>query len=57
MMRGRSFDCGNKLGLLQANVALGLQDDTIAPDMVRFLGGLLEDYSQGRTEISYLGAA
>ncbi len=42
MMRGRSFDCGNKLGFLQANMALGLQDDAIAPDMVNFLHNLLQ---------------
>ena len=37
MMRGRSFDCGNKLGYLQANLVMGLQDDSIAADMMEFI--------------------
>jgi UTP--glucose-1-phosphate uridylyltransferase len=43
MMRGRTFDCGNKAGYLQANVCFGLQDETIAPEMRRFLAALLQD--------------
>ena len=34
MMRGKSFDCGNKLGFLQANLNLGLQDDSIASELL-----------------------
>ena len=37
MMRGRSFDCGNKLGYLQANLVMGLQDDSIKADMMEFI--------------------
>lgn len=43
MMRGRTFDCGNKTGYLQANVCFGLQDETIAPELTRFLVDLLHD--------------
>jgi UTP--glucose-1-phosphate uridylyltransferase len=52
MMRGRSFDCGNKLGYLQANVALGLQDRTIAEDMTSFIRALLDERNDPRTDAS-----
>jgi len=57
MMRGRSFDCGNKLGFLQANLALGLQDKTIAAELAGFLGKLLAEISNKPTEITLRGAA
>jgi len=47
MMRGRSFDCGNKLGFLQANLNLGLQDDSIASELLNILQQTLTDYSNG----------
>lgn len=37
MMRGRSFDCGNKSGFLQANIALGLEDRDIADELAQFI--------------------
>ena len=57
MMRGRSFDCGNKLGYLQANIALGLQDDSIAADMVNFLNEVLAEHSNERKKALLQGAA
>jgi len=56
-MRGRSFDCGNKLGYLQANVALALQDTAIAEDMVGFLNTILEDYTIEHTQVPVQGVA
>ena len=47
MMRGRSFDCGNKLGFLQANLNLGLQDDSIASELLNILQQTLADHSNG----------
>jgi len=47
MMRGKSFDCGNKLGFLQANLNLGLQDDSIASELLNILQQTLADYSNG----------
>ena len=44
MMRGRSFDCGNKLGFLQANLMLGLQDESIAAELVNIMEQTLADY-------------
>ena len=46
MMRGRSFDCGNKLGFLQANLVMALQDNSIAPELVNFLEQTLADQLQ-----------
>lgn len=57
MMRGRSFDCGNKLGYLQANIALGLQDDSISAQMAAFISNLLENYSKGLTGAPLQGVA
>jgi len=57
MMRGRSFDCGNKLGYLQANIALGLQDDSIATDMVDFMNDALAGYSNELGKARLQGAA
>lgn len=45
MMHGYSFDCGNKLGFLQARIALGLQDAAITSDLVSFFAVLLDDCS------------
>ena len=47
MMRGKSFDCGNKLGFLQANLNLGLQDDSITSELLNILQQTLADYSNG----------
>jgi UTP--glucose-1-phosphate uridylyltransferase len=33
MMRGRTFDCGNKAGLAEANLAFGLEDEEIGERM------------------------
>ena len=57
MMHGYSFDCGNNLGLLKANIALGLQDAAMEPALVNFLGGLLDDYRSKQAQTAYLGAA
>jgi len=46
MMRGRSFDCGNKLGFLQANLVLGLQDESIASKLVSILEQTLAERSK-----------
>ena len=48
MMRGHSFDCGSKLGYLQANVAFGLQDAAIAADLLAFLGMQAPGQRKGR---------
>lgn len=45
MMRGRSFDCGNKLGFLQANLMLGLQDKSIGSELMSILQQALAGYS------------
>lgn len=37
MMRGQTFDCGNKAGLLKANIALGLEDEEIGTELIRYL--------------------
>ena len=57
MMRGRSFDCGNKLGFLQANLMLGLQDDSVAADMLSFLHQVLTDHSIEPAKRSLHGVA
>jgi UTP--glucose-1-phosphate uridylyltransferase len=44
MMRGRSFDCGNKLGFLQANLMLGLQDKSVGAELMSILQQTLTDY-------------
>ena len=46
MMRGRSFDCGNKLGFLEANLMLGLQDESIASKLVKIMEQTLADRSR-----------
>ena len=46
MMRGRSFDCGNKLGFLEANLMLGLQDESIASKLVNIMEQTLADRSR-----------
>lgn len=44
MMRGRSFDCGNKLGFLQANLVLGLQNKSIGSEFMSILQQTLASY-------------
>jgi UTP--glucose-1-phosphate uridylyltransferase len=44
MMRGRSFDCGNKLGFLHANLMLGLQDESIGSELMNILQQTLTDF-------------
>ncbi|WP_432697775.1 UTP--glucose-1-phosphate uridylyltransferase GalU [Marinobacterium sp. YM272] len=39
-MRGKIYDCGNKAGLLQANVALGLRHPETADALKAFIQGL-----------------
>ena len=39
-VEGRRFDCGSKLGFLQANIAYGLADPDIAPALQAFLDDL-----------------
>lgn len=41
---GRRLDVGNRLGFLEANVALGLEDDEIAPALEEILQAELERY-------------
>jgi UTP--glucose-1-phosphate uridylyltransferase len=38
---GRRWDCGSKEGFLQANVELGLADETLGGDLRRWMGELL----------------
>ena len=38
---GERFDCGSKLGFLQANVAFALEKDSMAEDLSRWLGDRL----------------
>ena len=38
---GERFDCGSKLGFLQANVAFALEKDSMADDLSRWLGDRL----------------
>jgi len=57
MMRGRSFDCGNKLGYLQANIALGIQDDSISGEMLGFISDLIKDYTDRPAGMPLQGAA
>jgi UTP--glucose-1-phosphate uridylyltransferase len=38
--RGRRFDCGDKLGYLEANIALGLEH----PELGEGLRGILQNY-------------
>jgi len=40
-IKGRSHDCGNKLGYMQAFVEYGLRDKTLGPDFQAWLGQLL----------------
>jgi len=39
-MMGKTYDCGNKLGFLQANIAYGLQHPETANDLNSFLNNL-----------------
>ncbi|MDP5207282.1 sugar phosphate nucleotidyltransferase, partial [Alishewanella sp. SMS9] len=40
-IKGRSHDCGNKLGYMQAFVEYGLRDKNLGPDFQQWLTGLL----------------
>ncbi|WP_372740381.1 UTP--glucose-1-phosphate uridylyltransferase GalU [Neptunomonas sp.] len=39
-MRGKTYDCGNKLGFLQANVVFGMHHEETAEEFKAFLGSL-----------------
>ena len=39
-MRGKTYDCGNKLGFLQANIVFGLQHHETGHDLSDFIKGL-----------------
>ncbi|MCL4134274.1 UNVERIFIED_CONTAM: hypothetical protein GTU68_005182 [Idotea baltica] len=39
---GRSYDCGNKVGFLSANIAFGMDDPKLARELVPFLEGRSE---------------
>jgi len=41
MMRGRTYDCGNKTGYMQANIALSLEDADIGLEMQQFLASMI----------------
>lgn len=41
--KGRTFDCGSKIGFLTANIAFALDRPDIAPDLVDEIRGLLSD--------------
>jgi UTP--glucose-1-phosphate uridylyltransferase len=41
--KGRSFDCGSKLGFLEANVALGLAHADLGPAFARSARALLDE--------------
>ena len=43
MFEGTTYDCGDKLGFLLANVAYGLMRDDIGPDFRAGLDNLLAD--------------
>lgn len=57
MMRGRSFDCGNKLGFLQANLMLGLQDKSIGSELKSILQETLAGYLNGSKVVTRKDAA
>jgi UTP--glucose-1-phosphate uridylyltransferase len=40
MMRGRTYDCGNKAGYMQANIALSLEDEDIGLETQEFLASM-----------------
>ncbi len=44
-MHGKSYDCGNKLGYLQANMVFGLQNPEIGPGLRDFLIQQLDETS------------
>ena len=39
---GKKYDCGNKLGLLKAQVEFGLKHSEIKKDFKKYLKGLFE---------------
>ena len=57
MMRGRSFDCGNKLGFLQANLMLALQDKSISSELMNILQQALTGSSNGSNVVIQQGVA
>ena len=40
---GRTFDTGSKIGFLVANLAYGLEDETLGPQLRAEIKTLLED--------------
>ena len=38
---GERFDCGSKIGFLQANIAFGMANETLAPELVSWIRGRL----------------
>jgi UTP--glucose-1-phosphate uridylyltransferase len=46
MMRGRTFDCGNRTGYAQANLAMAMQDKKIAAEMLPLLLELLGAHAE-----------
>ena len=38
---GERFDCGSKVGFLQANIAFGMANETLAPELVSWIRGRL----------------
>lgn len=48
-LTGRSHDCGNKMGYMQAFVEYGLRDKVLGPQFLQWLAGLVGANS-GRTE-------
>lgn len=45
---GQRFDCGSKLGYLQANVELGLKHPDLAEDFRAYLGDLTNDWPKNK---------
>jgi len=57
MMRGRTYDSGNKTGYMQANIALSLEDADIGLEMRQFLASMIrkaaaEGLDFQRTEVA-----
>lgn len=42
-LKGRSHDCGNKLGYMQTFVEYGLKHDTLGPDFQRWLAKMVQE--------------
>ena len=41
--QGNYYDIGNKLGYLKANIAYGLEDNTINQELKEYLKGIIND--------------